>query len=195
MNSDHLATRTPTTWRIRPPQGAKTLVGALALALGLTGCAGVPVDKYRSATPRLELSRYFEGTIDGWGMFQDRSGEVVKRFHVVIEAHWQGDTGTLDEAFTWADGSHSRRVWTITRESEGRYRGRADDVIGEALGESAGNALRWRYVLALPVDGKTYQVDFDDWMFLMDERVMLNRSVMSKWGFRLGEVTLSFTKR
>lgn len=171
------------------------IFAALLAAALLAGCASVDVAQYANERPALDLRRYFDGTIDGWGMFQDRSGEVVKRFHVVIEAHWQGDTGTLDEAFTWADGSHSRRVWTITRESEGRYRGRADDVIGEALGESAGNALRWRYVLALPVDGKTYQVDFDDWMFLMDERVMLNRSVMSKWGFRLGEVTLSFTKR
>ena len=81
------------------------------------------------------------------------------------------------------------------REAPGRYRGSAEDVIGTALGEAAGNALRWRYVLALPVDGKTYHVDFDDWMFLMDDRVMLNRSLMSKWGFRLGEVTLSFHKR
>ena len=68
-------------------------------------------------------------------------------------------------------------------------------MVGTAAGEAAGNALRWRYVLALPVDGKTWHVDFDDWMFLMDDKVMLNRSVMSKWGFRLGEVTLSFRKR
>ncbi|MGE5293971.1 MAG: DUF3833 family protein, partial [Solirubrobacterales bacterium] len=51
-------------------------------------------------------------------------------------------------------------------------------------GEAAGNALRWRYVLALPVDGKVYNVDFDDWMFLMDDKVMLNRSLMSKFGYR-----------
>ena len=128
-------------------------------------------------------------------MFQDRSGEVVKRFHVVIEARWQGNTGTLDERFTWSDGTTSQRVWTLVKDGEGRYTGRADDVIGTAVGEAAGNALRWRYVLALPVDGKTWHVDFDDWMFLMDDKVMLNRSLMSKWGFRLGEVTLSFRKR
>jgi hypothetical protein len=29
----------------------------------------------------------------------------------------------------------------------------------------------------------------------MDDRVMLNRAVMSKFGIRLGEVTLSFYKR
>ena len=120
---------------------------------------------------------------------------MVKRFHVLIEARWEGDTGTLDEHFTYSDGSTQRRVWTLTRQPDGSYLGRADDVVGEAVGELSGNALRWRYVLALPVDGKVYHVDFDDWMFLMDERVMLNRSVMSKWGLHLGEVTLSFYKR
>ena len=99
----------------------------------------------------------------------------------MIEASWQGNAGTLDEHFTWADGTTSRRVGTITRDGEGRYRGRADDVIGEATGEAAGNALHWRYVLALPVGDRVYHVDFDDWMFLIDERVMLNRSAMKKW--------------
>ena len=67
-------------------------------------------------------------------------------------------------------------------------------MVGEALGETAGNALRWRYVLALPVDGKIIHVDFDDWMFLVDDQVMLNRAVMSKFGIRLGEVLLSFQR-
>ncbi|WP_206186179.1 DUF3833 domain-containing protein [Thauera propionica] len=162
---------------------------------GLWGCSSVEIDKYRSETPVLDLRQYFNGTLEAHGIFQDRSGEVVKRFTVIIDASWQGEVGTLDERFTYSDGSTQRRVWTITRTGEGRYVGRADDVVGEARGEEAGNALRWRYVLALPVDGKVYNVDFDDWMFLMDDRVMLNRSVMSKWGFRLGEVTLSFYKR
>jgi hypothetical protein len=30
---------------------------------------------------------------------------------------------------------------------------------------------------------------------MVDDQVMLNRSVMSKFGFRLGEVILSFRKR
>jgi len=67
--------------------------------------------------------------------------------------------------------------------------------VGEAIGVTAGNAFRWNYVLALPVGDKIYNVNFDDWMFLMDDEVMLNRAVMSKFGFKLGEVTLSFRKR
>ncbi|AMO38726.1 hypothetical protein AC731_018305 [Thauera humireducens] len=173
----------------------KRILCVMVALFGLWGCSSVEIDKYRSETPVLDLREYFNGTLEAHGIFQDRSGEVVKRFAVIIDASWQGEVGTLDERFTYSDGSTQRRVWTITRTGEGRYVGRADDVVGEARGESAGNALRWRYVLALPVDGKVYNVDFDDWMFLMDDRVMLNRSVMSKWGFRLGEVTLSFYKR
>ncbi len=172
----------------------KTLF-ATALCLGLVGCSGIPVERYAQEKPVLDLPSYLNGTLDGWGMFQGRDGEVKKRFHVVIDARWQDGVGTLDENFSWSDGSTSRRVWTLKRQPDGRYLGTADDVIGEAVGQLAGNALHWRYVLALPVDGKTYHVDFDDWMFLMDDKVMLNRSVMRKWGFTLGEVTLTFVKR
>lgn len=172
----------------------KALLVALSVLL-LGGCAGIDVSEYRAAQPTLDLRQYFNGDMDAWGMFQDRSGKVVKRFHVAIKASWKGDTGTLDEDFTYSDGTKQRRVWTLTRQPDGNYVGRADDVVGEARGELSGNALRWRYVLALPVDGKVYNVNFDDWMFLMDDKVMLNRSFMSKFGFDLGQVTLSFSKR
>ena len=39
------------------------------------------------------------------------------------------------------------------------------------------------------------EVQFDDWMYLMTDTVMLNKAVMSKFGIRLGEVTLSFSKK
>ena len=100
----------------------------------------------------------------------------------------------LDEDFTYSDGSKERRVWRLTRQADGSYVGKADDVVGQAVGQVAGNALRWSYTLALPVDGRVWHVDFDDWMVLMDEKTMLNKATMSKWGIRLGEVTLSFTK-
>lgn len=173
----------------------RKLLMVLAMVAGLGGCASVDVSEYAREKPMLDLREYFDGTIDAHGIFQDRRGRVVRRFHVLIEASWQGDTGTLDEHFTYSDGSTQRRVWTLVRQPDGSYVGRADDVVGEARGELGGNTLRWRYVLALPVGDKVYHVDFDDWMYLMDDRVMLNRSVMSKWGIRLGEVTLSFYKR
>ena len=167
---------------------------AAAVALG-GGCATVDVDSYRDERPVLDLRTYFDGEIVAHGMFQDRSGRVVKRFTVAIKANWNRNVGTLEEDFVFADGTTDRRVWTITKVDAHNYVGTADDVVGEATGKAYGNALRWRYVLALPVDGKTYHVSFDDWMYLIDDEVMLNRSEMSKFGFRLGEVTLAFRKK
>lgn len=167
----------------------------LATMTLLAGCAAPGAESYRDQRPVLDLRQYFDGEIEAHGMFQNRSGEVVRRFTVEIKASWRGNVGTLEEDFIYSDGTTDRRVWTITKIDEHNYVGTAGDVVGEAKGTAYGNTLRWRYVLALEVDGKTYNVDFDDWMYLMDDRVMLNRSEMRKFGFRLGEVTLAFRKK
>ena len=166
----------------------------LCLLSVLAGCAGPQVSDYAREQPALELSDYFNGELEAWGMFQNRSGEVVKRFHVTMTGTWDGDVGVLDERFTYSDGTKQTRIWHLTDHGNGRYTGRADDVVGTAEGQTAGNAFRWAYTLALPVDGRVWHVQFDDWMYLMDQRTMLNKAEMSKFGIRLGEVTLSFTK-
>ena len=170
------------------------LLALLAGSAVLAGCASPQVSDYAQQRPKLELDRYFNGRIRAHGIFQKRGGEVVRRFTVVMDCHWEGNQGVLDEAFTYSDGTTQRRVWRLTKHADGRYTGRADDVVGEAEGQESGNAFRWNYTLRLPVDGKEYDVQFDDWMFLVDERVMLNRATMSKFGITLGEVLLSFTK-
>lgn len=172
------------------------LTGAAGAAtLTLAGCAGPQVADYAAERPLLVLRSYFNGTLDAYGVFTDRSGQVVKRFLVVMRCTWQGDEGVLDEDFTYSDGTTQKRIWRIKRLADGRYTGTADDVVGTAQGQASGNALRWTYTLALPVDGRVWHVEFDDWMYLMDQRVMLNKAVMSKWGVRLGEITLTFVKR
>ena len=174
----------------------RSLLSAAVLAPALlSGCASQNLAGYAAEKPVLDLARYFNGTIDAHGIFQDRSGQIVKRFTVVMDCSWKGNEGVLDEAFTYSDGTTQRRIWRLTKHADGHYTGTADDVVGTARGQTQGNAFRWGYTLALPVDGKVYHVDFDDWMYLIDERVMLNRATMSKFGVRLGEITLSFTKR
>ncbi|MBK6336601.1 MAG: DUF3833 domain-containing protein [Betaproteobacteria bacterium] len=171
----------------------KSSLAVLAVA-GLTGCAAVDVAEYRAEKPAFDLARYFNGTVDGWGMFQDRSGKVVRRFTVRIDARWDGDTGTLDEHFEYADGEKQNRVWKLVKKGD-RYEGTAADVVGTGSGIAAGNAFNLKYVLALPVDGKVWEMDMDDWMYMIDEQTVLNRTTMTKFGFRVGDVTLSFRKR
>jgi hypothetical protein len=171
--------------------GTGTLVGAASLV----GCAGPSVDDYTNERPLLDLRDYFNGRVDAWGVFTDRNGQVVKRFTVVMNCSWQGDQGVLDEDFVYSDGTQEKRIWRLTHLGDGRYQGTAGDVVGTAEGQVRGNTFRWGYTLALPVDGMVLNVSMDDWMFLMNDRVMLNKARMSKWGFHLGDVTLSFTRR
>lgn len=161
----------------------------------LMACASPSPQDYAAEKPLLDLKTYFNGELQAHGIFTDRSGKVVRRFTVAMKCSWQGDDGVLDERFTYNDGEKQQRIWYLKKLPNGKYTGTAADVVGTAEGQTSGNAFQWRYTLTLPVDGKTYEVQFDDWMYLMDEHVMLNKAVMSKFGIRLGEVTLAFTKK
>ncbi|RZJ01858.1 MAG: DUF3833 domain-containing protein [Haliea sp.] len=175
----------------------RTLIAATAAGatVMVAGCAAPSINDYANEKPVLDLRTYFDGTVDAWGVFTDRSGKVVKRFTVVMQCSWQGNEGVLDEAFEYSDGSRERRVWKLTRLEDGRYTGRAGDVVGTAQGQQRGNAFRWQYTLALPVDGRVWEVQMDDWMYLMNDKVLLNKATMRKFGLQLGDVTLTFTRR
>ena len=171
------------------------LSAAAAAALAASGCADPSVNDYASEKPVLDLKQYLNGVVDAWGIFTDRSGKVVKRFTVVMHCQWNGEQGVLDEDFVYSDGTKQKRIWKLQHLGNGRYSGQADDVIGIADGQTRGNAFNWRYTVALPVGSQVWHVQFDDWMYLLDDKVMLNKAVMSKFGIFLGEVTLSFTRR
>ena len=164
------------------------------IALLTTSCTSVQLSDYANQKPHFDMQEYFNGHVVAYGIVQDRSGKVIRRMTVDMQCSWQGDTGTLDENFTYADGKKERRVWTIKKLND-RYIGTAADVIGEAAGAAAGNALNWKYVLALPVGDKVYNVNFDDWMWQLDDKIMMNRAVFSKFGFKLGEVLITFYKQ
>jgi len=166
----------------------------ILFCLLMAGCAGPDVKHYAGERPQLDLVAYFAGRTQAWGMVQKRGGEVTRRFHVVIDGTAEADRLVLDEHFTYSDGQRQQRVWTLRRQPDGAWKGTAADVVGDALGTIAGNALNWRYTLRVPIDGSDWDLQFDDWMFLMDERTLVNRASMSKFGVEVGQVTLFFRK-
>ncbi len=146
------------------------------------------------ATPSLLIEDYFAGKTHAWGMFIDRFGQVRRQFSVEIEGILRDGQLILDEWFSFDDGEISQRVWQITPLGQGRYEGRADDVVGKAEGRVIGNRLRWTYDLKLPIGERVWRVKFDDIMLLQADQVLLNRASMSKFGIKLGEVIIFFRK-
>ena len=151
-------------------------------------------EDFKEAKPRFAVEEYFAGKTTAWGIFTDRFGNVRSQFVVDIDGAWTGKILTLDEKFTYSTGEHERRVWTITKVDENTYTGTAGDVVGTAKGRSFGNALYWNYFLNLKVGSRTWKVHFDDWMFLQPQGVLLNRAVVTKFGFELGQVQIAFRK-
>jgi hypothetical protein len=167
---------------------------ALLSAFALAGCAGPQLADYAPQRPMFDFKTYFSGKLIAHGMASDRGGMVQRRFVVTMDCIWVGNEGTLDEHFVYDDGEKQQRIWRVRLLPDGTIAGTADDVVGEARGASAGAAFRWKYTLKLPVRGNVYEVQFDDWIHLIDERTALNKAVISKFGIRVGDVLLSFTK-
>lgn len=164
-------------------------------ALLLAGCGHVGIDHYRSSSPAFNLNAYFTGQTRAWGLVQNYRGEVVRRFSVDLCGYQRDGQLILDEDFVYDDGETQFRQWRISPDGDGRWKGRADDIIGVAEGSEAGFALQWAYQMDLEVDDTVYRVSFDDWMYRLDEQHVFNRAAIKKWGVTVAEVTLFFEKR
>lgn len=139
-----------------------------------------------------DLFSYFTGNKRAYGLFQDRFGVVRRRFIVDILGTVEGETLKLEERFSYDDGEREQRTWWIERLGDTSFSGCADDVIGKAQGEISGATLHWRYRMNLKMKRRSINVDFDDWMFLMPDQVLLNRAEVRKFNILLGTVFISF---
>lgn len=165
------------------------------LSLGiLQACSSVPVSEYADNSPVMVVEEFFNGSLRAHGIVKDRGGKVTRYFNATINAYWIDGVGTLDEVFKFDDGEEQRRVWKLVRDDAGGYVGSANDVVGSSRLEVAGNSLFLDYVLQVPYDDGTLDIHIDDRMYLVSERVLINESVMTKWGFNVGQITLVIEK-
>ncbi|HCG6970849.1 TPA: DUF3833 domain-containing protein [Vibrio parahaemolyticus] len=174
----------------------KTLLrySAACVVVTLSACS-VDIDNYQASTPPFNLFEYFDGNVKAWGMVQDYSEKQTRRFEIDIVGTITGDELVLVEDFVFDDGETDQRVWTISRAEDGRYTGKADDIIGFANGKEQGNALQWQYDFELKMDDSTVTVAFDDWLYRQDDKHVFNLTKIKKFGVEVGTITLFFQKQ
>ena len=158
-------------------------------------CASVSVDTYRGDEPALVPEQFFNGPLVARGVIKNRSGEVIRRFTADINAYWVDGVGTLDEEFVFDDGEESRRVWTLTPDGRGTYRATAGDVVGPGRALISGNSMFLEYVLRVPYKNDSIDLAIDDRMYLVTPDLLINESVMRKFGFRVGEIVLTIQRQ
>lgn len=167
----------------------------IGVIMMLCACSGNNLEYYKNTRPQADIKEYFNGPIKAWGVVQDWRGRVVTRFDVDMVGEWRGDVGTLTENFKYYDGRTQQRIWTITKKADGSYQGTASDIVGQAIGHTQGSAVRWNYLMDLAVNNTTYRIRFDDWMWAMNDGVLINRSYLKKFGVTVSELTLFMQKQ
>ena len=151
-------------------------------------------EDFKNTTPVIKIEKYFQGEVKAWGLLQDRTGKVTRQFKADMFGKFENNILTLEEEFFWTDGEKQKRVWKIKKIDEHNYIGTASDVVGEAKGFSYGSAFKFEYDLMIPIKGKNIKISFDDWIFKQDDEVAINRATLTKFGFKVGELTVFFKK-
>lgn len=165
-------------------------------AMILSACSSPAPETYAKNTPSLTIQQYFNGPVSAEGMLQNWRGKLTRRFSVEMNGTWKNDKeGVLHEVFVFDDGETQTRDWQLTLIDAHHFTGTAHDVVGVAKGEQQGNALHMNYVLSVPVNGKSINLAVDDWMYAINDKTVINKSTLSKFGLKLGYLTLAFTKR
>ncbi|MEZ5573028.1 MAG: DUF3833 family protein [Halioglobus sp.] len=166
-----------------------------ATLLSVLGCASVQVTDYKDARPLLNVEQFFDGQLSAHGVVKDRGGRVIRHFNADIAAQWRDGVGTLTEDFVFDDGEQQRRIWTLTPMGDGRYRGTAGDVIGDAALQQSGNSVFLDYVLRIPYRDSDVDVHVDDRMYLVSPDVLMNESRLTKFGWEVGSLLLVITRQ
>ena len=171
----------------------KMLVTSFA-SIMLMSCSA-NINEYESQKRNFDIKQYFDGDIVAWGMVQDRTDKVTRRFCVEIEGTWEGNKGVLAEKFYFKDGEISYRNWTLIKADDGSYTGTAGDVIGTGNAKHSGFAFQLQYNLLLDIDDSQFNVSMNDWMYQLDEYRVINKTAMSKFGINVANITLFFDKQ
>ena len=152
------------------------------------------VEAYAPGEPVLDLREYLSGALIASGVFFGLSGRVERRFVANMHGAWNGNTGTIDERFSFADGEVTDRIWTMTFAEDSAFTATAHDVVGNAVGRQSGNAATMRYRLRVPRGKGEIVVGMEDWFYLLNDGTLINKARMSKFGLKVGELVVSFRR-
>ena len=171
----------------------KALVSGLTAIL-LAGCAGpMPMDRFAGSGPAFDPLRFWTGHVRSWGVLENRSAEPDD----IVTTDCVGELEAPDrlhmtQLLTLGDGSVRSRDWHMRRIAPGRYQATASDMVGTASGTASGRAFHWSWVLATRPGNRLFDVTLDQWMYLMPNGTMLNRTSIRRLGITLAEVTEQF---
>jgi hypothetical protein len=138
--------------------------------------------------PTFNLREHLNGPIACDGIIYGPTGRVSSRFTADFDASWDGNSGRMTEHFRYDSGTVQDREWNLTVDEAGNVLADADDLVGQGTGIQSGSSVRLTYRIRLPESAGGHELDVVDWMYLLDNGTIVNRSQFRKFGIKVAEL-------
>lgn len=158
------------------------------LARRFIGFQAQSPDDYAGQGPEFDIRQRLNGPIASEGVIYGPTGRVAARFVAEMHATWDGETGTMTEHFRYDSGAAQDRSWVLKVGPHGRITATAPDLVGEGRGVQKGAGVMLRYTIRLPESSGGHALQVTDWMYLMENGSIINRSEFRKFGIRVAEL-------
>jgi hypothetical protein len=163
----------------------------LVVAVGVPRVMGFRSQRphhYAALSPSFDVRTHLSGHILCEGVIYGPLGRVTSRFVADMHGTWVGNQGTLSEAFRYDSGAQQNRAWALTLGNDGALTATADDLVGPGIGHIAGPTVQMRYKIRLPAEAGGHVLNVVDWMYLMPNGTIMNRSQFRKFGIKVAEL-------
>jgi hypothetical protein len=152
-------------------------------------------DEFEGKGPAFDVREHLNGALLCEGVIYGPTGRVSSRFVADFEARWEGNVGRMTETFRYDTGTQQDREWTLTLGNDGSIRAEAPDVVGAGTGVQKGPAVLLEYRIRLPEESGGHVLDATDWMYLVDNGTIMNRSQFRKFGITVAELVATMRKK
>ncbi|MDJ0638819.1 MAG: DUF3833 family protein [Paracoccaceae bacterium] len=138
--------------------------------------------------PTFDIRETLNGPLLCDGIIYGPTGRVASRFSAKFDATWDGNSGIMNEHFHYDSGTEQHRKWRLSVDAMGKIKAEADDLVGAGTGQQTGSGVKLSYRIKLPESGGGHVLDVVDWMYLLDNGTVMNRSQFRKFGIKVGEL-------
>lgn len=138
--------------------------------------------------PAFDIREILNGPLLCDGVIYGPTGRVTSRFVAEFEAEWNGDKGVMREHFSYDSGTTQDREWRLSVGPDGKITADADDLVGTGTGQQSGSGVQLNYAIQLPESAGGHVLQVTDWMYLLENGTVINRSQFRKFGLKVGEL-------
>ena len=145
-------------------------------------------DDYADHGPNFDIREHLNGPLLCEGVIYGPTGRVSSRFVAEFFAEWDGHTGIMREQFRYDSGELQNREWRLQVDEDGKIKADADDLVGTGKGHQSGSSVKLEYNIRLTESAGGHVLSVVDWMYLLENGVIMNRSQFRKFGIKVGEL-------